>query len=357
MSLQKLDIYNVRNINRQTILPGSTLNFIFGKNGSGKSAFVEAIYLLGRGKSFRTSSISTAIRFNQPELIVTADLKQSSDQLTHLGIKLDGRTVKIHRDQQSSLKRSDLAYALPLILIHPKSYELLDSGSQFRREFIDWGAFHHEPDFLKTWKKYKKALAQRNALLKLRSLNQLQVWTQELATYGTIVQQCRFNYIEQFKPVFFDILGCFLSQSNFNLTLFSGWEENYSLFDSIEKDLEKDVKDGFTHSGPHRGDLLVMLGDDLAKNVVSRGQLKVLVVCFKLAQIQLYFNHYGRFGCILIDDFAAELDLENRGKILNFLEKLNCQVFITATERSEFGDLSSFNHKMFHVEHGKFNEI
>ncbi|MGZ8189562.1 MAG: DNA replication/repair protein RecF, partial [Methylosarcina sp.] len=110
--------------------------------------------------------------------------------------------------------------------------------------------------------------------------------------------------------------------------------------------------------GPHRADLQILLNDRLAKDFISRGQLKLLVISLKLAQVQLLANETGDPGCILIDDFAAELDTFNRAKLLNYLSSMNCQVFITATEVNEFGDLTNLtNYKMFHVEHGKIKPV
>jgi len=358
MSLQRLDIYNVRNIRQQTIHPATTLNFIFGQNASGKSALIEAIFLLGRAKSFRTSIIKSVITFDQPELVVSAQVAEVPGQLTSLGIRMNGKTVEIRKNQHNTQKRSDLAYTLPLQIIHPKSFELLDAGAQIRREFMDWGIFNHEEKFLQVWRNYKKALAQRNALLKANAINYLQPWNNELANYGTIVHEYRRQYIEKLKPVISATVNRFLKLDQIDLKLVAGWDESSPLKLLIEEEIERDLRDGFTHSGPHRSDFHLLINDKLAKDVVSRGQLKILVICLKLAQVELMIKERDSFGCVLIDDFAAELDLQNRAKLLNFLSEVQCQVFITATEKNDFGDLSQLkNYKMFHVEQGKIEII
>lgn len=271
---------------------------------------------------------------------------------------MDGKNVEIRVNQQASQNRTDLAYALPLQIIHPKSFELLDAGAQIRREFLDWGAFNHEKNFLPTWRKYKKALAQRNALLKTKSIKQLHVWNKELALYGTMVNEYRQQYLEKLKPVLSKTIARFLTLSNVDIKLLSGWGEAKQLDQLLIDDLEKDLRYGFTHSGSHRGDFHVLVNNKLAKDVVSRGQLKLLVICLKIAQVELVFSERNAFGCILIDDFAAELDKENRAKILHYLCEIQCQVFVTATEADDFGDLSAIeNYRMFHVEHGKISLI
>jgi DNA replication and repair protein RecF len=358
MSLQRLDIYNVRNICEQSISPSPALNFVYGKNASGKSALIEAIYLLGRAKSFRTSSIKSVISFGQDNLIVSAQVLLGKGTSHHLGIQMDGKDIEIRINQQTSQKRSDLAYALPLQIIHPKSFELLDAGAQIRREFIDWGIFNHEENFLPVWRKYKKALAQRNAVLKTRTINQLHVWNKELVNYGTMVNEYRQQYLEKLKPVFAKTITKFLTLDEIEMRLVSGWDASKQLERHLIEDLTRDLRYGFTHSGPHRGDFHLLVKNTLAKDVASRGQLKLMVTCLKLAQVELVFKETETFGCILMDDFAAELDKTNRAKILKHLSDIQYQVFITATEIDDFGDLSFIEkYKMFHVEQGKINEI
>jgi DNA replication and repair protein RecF len=358
MSLLKLDIHSVRNIQKASINPSPGINFIVGENASGKSALIEAIFILGRAKSFRCSSIKSVINFTENYLVVSAKMLQQNDCHLQLGIQLDGKNIEIHINQQPKQKRSDLAYALPLQLIHPKSYELLDAGSQLRREFIDWGVFNTDHNFLPAWRNFKKALSQRNALLKTRRLDQLNVWDKEIVYYGTIVDNHRQLYLDMLKPVFLKILGEFISLDNINLKLVSGWDTAKDFNRVLIDDLDKDLRYGFTHSGPHRGDFQLLINNRLAKDIVSRGQLKLLVMSLKLAQVQLLSNEKNQTGCLLIDDFAAELDVINRGKLLNYLSSLACQIFITATEICELGDLRQIiNYKMFHVEHGIIKSV
>ena len=357
MGLIKLDIYHVRNIQKQSFLPSEHINFIFGENASGKSSFLEAIFILGRAKSFRSASIKSVITSEQQSLIVAAQLNQNYP-VQQLGVQLDGKSIEIHINRQLSQKRADLAYALPLQLIHPKSYELLDAGPQMRREFLDWGVFNQDEKFLLVWRRFKKALSQRNSLLKIKRTEQLNVWDKELAYYGTIVDDYRQQYLTKFKPVLIEIIKCFLNFNCVDIALVSGWDTAKPLRQNLIDDLDKDFRYGFTHSGPHRADFQVLVNNRLAKDFVSRGQLKLLVLSLKLAQVKLLANKQSHLGCILIDDFAAELDRCNRAKLLDFLTSLACQVFITATELDDFGNLNKIkNYKLFHVEQGKITQL
>ena len=176
--------------------------------------------------------------------------------------------------------------------------------------------------------------------------------------YGTIVNQYREVYIQKIKPIFLNILKYFFQIENIDLKLLPGWDTSLELENILVSNLEKDLRYGFTQNGPHRGDFQISMDDRLVKDVVSRGQLKLFVISLKLAQMQLLLNEKINKGCFLIDDFSAELDVENREKLLLYLSNMNCQVFITATEISEFGNLSKINnYKMFHVEHGTIKSV
>ncbi|MFW5443226.1 MAG: DNA replication/repair protein RecF [Methylococcaceae bacterium] len=353
MSLQKLDIYNLRNIQKASLEPSAEINLITGENGSGKSSLLEAIFILGRARSFRATNIKQVIQFNYQHLIVSGQSNYNNGSVSHLGIQLDGKRCDIRINQQNSCK-SELAYSFPVLLIHPKSYKLLDAGPQIRREFMDWGVFNSEEKFLVCWRKYKKVLQQRNSLLKTKKVNQINVWNTELVQYGIIVSKYRKQYLEKLQPIFFEISHFFLDFKKIELNYLSGWDDSIDFYRILEQDLNKDLRYGFTHSGPHRSDFSIFVDNRLAKDFVSRGQLKLLMLALKLAQVKLINTEKDNFVCVLIDDLTAELDVPNKAKLLNYLSQLNCQVFMSTTELTNFGELSDLeNYKVFHVEHGE----
>jgi DNA replication and repair protein RecF len=352
MTLLKLDVYALRNIQAATLYPAPTLNLITGANASGKSSLLEAIFILGRARSFRTTYIKQAISFENTQLIVSAQKRMHNDLISNIGIQVDNKQCQIHIDLENRHK-ADLAYALPVQLIHPKSYRLLDGGPQIRREFLDWGIFNQHKQFLPNWRKFNKALHQRNALLKSRQYKQLSAWDKEFCEYGERVNQYRQEYIQSLQPVFIDMANHFLGSTAIDLKFYSGWEAEHSLETVLKTHLEKDMRYGFTHNGPHRADFFTYLENRLAKDYLSRGQLKLLVLALLLSQVKLMDQSSQNNCCILIDDLTAELDTENRLKLLKYLSLLGCQVFMTGTELADFGNLQEIeNYKMFHVEQG-----
>lgn len=352
MSLQKLDVFAVRNIQAASIEPAPILNLITGANGSGKSSLLEAIFILGRARSFRTTHTRQAIAFNQAQLIVAGQCRMLHQTVNQIGIQIDHKQLEIHINRENKQK-ADLAYALPVQLIHPKSYRLLDGGPQLRREFLDWGIFNQHKSFLSNWRKFNKALQQRNSLLKDKQFSLLSAWDKELVEYGEVVNNFRLEYVKRLEPVFMEMASHFLGTDQLQLKFYSGWDSNHSLLDVLQMQKEKDQRYGFTQHGPHRAEFLTYCENRLVKDYLSRGQLKLLVLALLLSQVKILNQDQQNNCCILIDDLTAELDTLNRLKLLKYLLELGCQVFMTATDLQDFGDLGEIkNYKMFHVEQG-----
>lgn len=357
MTLLKLDVFSVRNIHSATIQPSPNLNFVTGANASGKSSLLEAIFILGRARSFRTQYVKQVIGFDRSELIVAAQHRQYHGSVSNFGIQINAKQTEIRIDQENRQK-ADLAYLFPVQLIHPKSYRLLDAGPQNRREFLDWGIFNQNRNFLASWRRYTKAVQQRNVLLRTRQTKQLPAWNKELVEHGNTVNTFRKNYIQLLEPVFLQIASHFLDTAQIDLRFAAGWDEQLNLETVLSNNLEKDLRYGFTHAGPHRADFLTFHNTRLAKDYLSRGQQKLLVLALLLSQVSLLNNEAQNNCCILVDDLTAELDTVNRSKLLKYLADLGCQVFITGTGLSDFGDLSTLNnYKVFHVEHGCIQEM
>jgi len=357
MTLLKLDIFSLRNIQNASINPAERFNLIIGNNASGKTSLLEAIFILGRARSHRTNQSKQAISFDQPQLIVSAQSRPHHGGLCYLGIQIDNKQQTL-RINQENVQKADLAYALPVLMIHPKSYRLLDGGPQYRREFLDWGVFNQSQAFLMAWRQYSKALQQRNALLKTRQLQQLSIWDKAMTKHGFDVSELRKIYVDALQPLFIELANHFVGVDSVELRYQQGWDADKELGECLRRDLDKDFRYGFTHSGPHRADFQVFHNRKLAKDFMSRGQQKLLVLALILAQVKLLNRQTDNRCCILIDDLTSELDTENRAKLLKCLAELDCQVFMTSTELSEFGDLSALkNYKVFHVEQGRITQV
>jgi DNA replication and repair protein RecF len=334
-----------------------------GKNGSGKTSLLEAVYVVSTGRSFRTRSVETLInRHGSDEEFILFGVLSSRSLSHQVGIK-KSKTLpgQIRVNKETIRSASQLAKLSPTILIDPLSFELLNGAPVQRRQFLDWGVFHVEHHFSACWNSYINCLKQRNSLLRNAKIDgiSLSVWDARLAEAGDLVNQQRTAYFNEFKRRLAIYLDYFALDENIKIHFSKGWDKTKSLSQALMDSQEKDIERKFTQSGPHRADIKVSLYGQPAKENLSRGQQKLLIIALYLAQMQTLHDLNGRETVVLIDDVTAELDLENLITVFNKLLSLDTQVIVTMLNDAVMGPLftSADNYKMFHVEHGRFEEL
>lgn len=368
MALQVLHVNNFRNIAEAKLFPSLGFNLIYGDNGSGKSSLLEAIYTLGYGRSFRSNHLRDLIRRGTGNFVVYSESISTAAFEPHkAGIKKAKSGPTEIRINSSNGTLSELVRLNPVQLFSPSSVSLILDGPSERRRLLDWGLFHVEHQGYFNWSRFNKLLKQRNALLKQKKFDLIQakVWDNELATYGELVAQDRFHYLSALLPYIKQFLDLFLENYHFEIDLLPGWatQKYKSYFEALQDKLDLDLQYGFTSQGPQTADIKFKafykdeaLGD--AKDVLSRGELKKLVLAIKLAQTK-HFMEVKRKKCIfMIDDITSELDHHSVQLVCNSLNKLNTQVFMTVIDKSFLLEMYSFenNIKVFHVEHGLIRE-
>ncbi len=165
----------------------------------------------------------------------------------------------------------------------------------------------------------------------------------------------RSEYIERLIPVFNQVLSELTDLKNLTIQYYRGWDKEKSLNEVLTSGLARDAQSGYTHSGPQRADLRIRMGKVSAVDVLSRGQLKLVVCALKLAQGFLYKELSGKQCIFLVDDLPSELDIPHRLALCQLFQKMNCQTFITCVEKEALKDcwLPETEVKMFHVKHGQ----
>ncbi len=357
--LSRLAIAGVRNLHSPVFELGSTGNLFFGDNGSGKTSILEAVHLLGLGRSFRTQSARSLIAFNDDRCVVSGRLRLAARE-TSLGIERgrDGSAkARINGDAAESL--SELAALLPLVLIDADSLGLVTGLPEARRRFLDQCVFHVEHTFLPHWRRYQRALKQRNAGLRHGTLGAYDPWLDEVVAAGELITAARERSLALVSARFAEIAVALSDDiAGVSIQLRCGWDRSVSLRDALERSLLSDQTQGFTHVGPHRADLRVTCEGKPASDVMSRGQLKLTVAALKLAQGKLLEELGGGRPVYLVDDLAAELDSRHLRKICEALRESGSQTLLTAVDRQV---LTRFwpddGLKVFHVERGKVEAL
>jgi len=352
VALLEVQIKDVRNISNIKLHPSPKLNIIVGPNGSGKTSLLEALYLLSRARSFRTQNIKKVISNKKDNLVVYAKIKEQRVE-NKVAIKKSPTETQIRVNGKTEKKSSELSRYLHTHLIRPESQTLLERGSTARRSFIDWGVFHVKHGFLETAKKYNQLLKQRNKLLKSKKLETLGAWDKKLVEYGIIITNERKSYVSMLESELKLIVNDLMGKVEIQVVFLSGWSNEVSFEESLSKSLKRDVLYGYTTTGPHKSDVQVLVNNMPAQDFLSRGQMKLLVISLYLAQIKVMSELEGKSSCVLLDDLAAELDVENLKKVMMFLDQLDVQIFITTTKREQFKSYIEGNEtNVFHVKHG-----
>lgn len=349
-----MQIHSLRNIGDASLglCPGG--NFFFGMNGAGKTSVLEAAHFLSTGRSFRAGAPRTMIQHSKEACRVVGQVVTTSGDVT-MGIERQRNgALKARVAGQDVTSLTQLAERLPVVLLDTESLSLLTGPPEGRRRFLDGTVFHVEQPFISVWRRYQRALRQRNAGLRHGTMSPDGAWLEELAGAGELLTTARRNVLERLSQHTVALAQQMSAELDaLSLELRQGWDAEESLSASLARSLESDRRQGFTQVGPHRADVRVTINGRAAADVLSRGQMKVLVSAMRLAQGREVEAH-GRFRpTYLIDDLLAELDVLHARKACEQLAATGSQVLMTAVDQGALLDWwVGAPARVFHVEHG-----
>lgn len=354
MALTRLLIRDFRNIANAELIPAPGFNFLVGANGSGKTSVLEAIYALGHGRAFRSSQPGRVIRHEQAEFVLHGRvLADNRERTVGLSKGRQGES-KIRIDGSDGHKASALAHLLPMQLITPEGFTLINGGPKYRRAFLDWGCFHSDPTFFSAWSKLKRLLRQRNAALRqVKCYAEIRPWDQELVPLARKVSDCRAIYADALLDNMLETCTQFLPECVLNFSFQCGWDSQSDYAQLLEQQFERDKVLAYTSLGPHKADFRIRANGVPVEDGLSRGQLKLLMCALRLAQGEFLTCQSGRCCLYLIDDFASELDVERRKLLAQRLKDTGAQVFVSAVDVEQIDDSMMEKGRMFHVEQGK----
>lgn len=354
MALTRLLIKDFRNIAQADLELSSGFNFLIGANGSGKTSVLEAIYTLGHGRAFRSLQAGRVIRHDEAAFVLHGRIAGSEREIA-LGLtKNRAGESKVRIDGSDGHKVAELAQLLPMQLITPEGFTLLNGGPKYRRAYVDWGCFHNTAGFFNAWSNMRRLLKQRNAALRQVSrYSQIRAWDQELVPLAEKISQWRAEYSEAITAEITATCAQFLPEFALTFSFQRGWDKESSYAELLERNFERDRALTYTASGPHKADFRIRAEGTPVEDLLSRGQLKLLMCALRLAQGEFLTRQSGRRCLYLIDDFASELDEARRRLLAERLKATQAQVFVSAIAAEHVIDMSDEKGKMFRVEQGK----
>lgn len=334
---------------RLDLTPG--INVITGPNGAGKTSLLEAVYLLSHGHSFRAGGPQALLRRGAEALDVFAELLRagSSHRLGlgrrsgHWEARLDGRDVAL----------AELLGQCAVVCFEPGSHALISGPPEERRRFMDWGVFHVEPSFLGHWRRYRRALEQRNALLRHGVIADVEYrpWEEGMGETAALLDQARARYLEALQKPLTRLLDRLIPELGcVELRYRRGWPADNELAAYLAASRLTDQQRGHTSAGSHRAVWSIHFAAAPQREHLSRGQEKLVALACLLAQAAVHAEHAGFWPIIAFDDLASELDRDHQRMVVDQLLACGAQVLVTGTEIPDA--LSTRTTRRFHVEQG-----
>jgi DNA replication and repair protein RecF len=334
------------------------IHVFVGPNGAGKTSVLEAAYLLSHGRSFRSGAREALLQRGCSSLAVFAQARGADDVSHRLGLGREGSRWEARLDG-ASVPLGVLVQACAVVCFEPGSHALIAGAAEERRRVLDWGVFHVEHDFLDAWRRYQRALKQRNALLRTGAAgpDELYVpWERELGEAGARIDSYRQAYLDRLLPALAASAGFLLPELGpVTLKYRRGWGEDASLSDTLAEQRGRDVARGHGTVGAHRADWSLAFEHAPLREHLSRGQEKLTALSCLLAQAELHAECRGEWPVVCLDDLASELDLAHQSAVVERLAGVRAQVLVTGTECPQ--PLKAHPHRLFHVEQGQIRPL
>lgn len=367
MFLQSLSLINFKNYKSAGLSFSPKINCFVGNNGVGKTNLLDAVYYLSFCKSYFDQVDSHNINYDESFFVIQG-VYERADAIENIycGIKRNQRK-QFKRNRIEYDKLSDHIGFIPLVMISPSDNNLISEGSEDRRKFINSIISQFDKEYLDNLIKYNRALQQRNILLKNfaaglpHDRETIELWDEQLISYGTLIMQKRKEFVDQFVPVFKHYYK-FISNNKEEVKLGYISQLLHAGFRQLlENSLQKDIVLQYTSQGIHKDDLDLLISGRAIKLTGSQGQQKTFLVALKLAQFDFIREYNGFKPILLLDDIFDKLDRIRVKQIMNLVAENNFgQIFITDTNPVRLNEILSgipIKSKIYNIMDDKIEEL
>jgi DNA replication and repair protein RecF len=383
--IKSLELKNFRNYSHINLEFDKNSILFTGNNGNGKTNLLESIHYLSTGRSHRTYIQDELIKWGSEYALLRACIKSGDGSKIHL-LEIEIRrnnNIKIRLDGVYQRKKTDFISLVPSVIFSPDDLKIIKSNPGKRRDFMDSILEKIFKDFYRLKLQYNKILLQRNSLLKSTGgvlgsnhTGTLEVWNQNLVKYGTDIMITRYNLLKSIGPEFSSYITGFFDDARPYIEYVFSWnrdgknrncsdsklifsknrtdkvnKESISkiFMDRLKGNLDKDMANGTTTTGPHRDDFKVFFKNKDIRSFGSQGQQRISAISLKLCELYILKEVLKREPVLLLDDVLSELDIKRREKLVKTINK-NSQTFITSTNRSHFDSLDIDFQKKYLIE-------
>jgi DNA replication and repair protein RecF len=358
MWLQNLRIRGLRCLGEVEVALEPGVTVFAGANGAGKTSLLEATFLLSHARSFRSGAKDALLQRGADSLSVFAELRHADGTSRRIGLGRLGSRWEARIDGTPA-SLSELVGECAVVCFEPGSHALIAGGAEERRRYLDWGVFHVEHEFMTSWRRYQRALKQRNSLLRAPTGTPDALflpWEAELAATAGQIDQQRELYLAALRPHLLRSMEALLPElGEVELRYRRGWAEGVDLAELLANQRGRDLARGHTTQGSHRADWSIAFEHAPLREHLSRGQEKLTALACVLAQASLYAERRGEWPVVCLDDLASELDRPHQAALVAQLRAVGAQVLVTGTEVPEA--LQDGPARVFHVEQGRLNPL
>lgn len=327
--LQKYRCQNFRNLKDCDLDSFGHTNLIYGLNGSGKSNFLESLFLLSYAQAMRPVPLAELVQWHKSYFFVAGIFQGAS---VECGFHPGKKVLKYNEDR---ITASRLPALNPIVAFLPQDIDIITGEPQLRRQFLDQSIMLSDPAYLECLRNYNRSLRQRNAQIK-QDVRQTAIWNPELIKWGSMVIDKRLRFIRSLNRELQSIYER-LYDEKIILRYLNTFKIEKDIAGSYARALEGSKKlesiRGHTLVGPHRDNFIIEQSEKSSRVFASQGQTRALSLALKLGTLLYTHRSQGLNPLILLDDVLLEIDQKRREIFLDILHK-DYPVFFTSTARN-----------------------